>query len=227
MKRKSLKPLLQKVIKKSNNIKFKITMSDEINYELKIPEERVAVLIGTDGQAKKEIEEQTKSKLEISKDGDVLISGEDGLLLFTAKDIVRAIGRGFNPKIALQLMKTDYIMEIIDLSEVLGKNKNTIDRLKGRVIGREGKSRQEIERVTDTYISIYGKTIGIIGEITQVSLARQAIAMLLEGSMHKTVYQFLDRKKKEILFSWFSLENQTFKNLSFSSPAVCLRLQKS
>jgi len=201
MKRKSLKPLLQKVIKKSNNIKFKITMSDEINYELKIPEERVAVLIGTDGQAKKEIEEQTKSKLEISKDGDVLISGEDGLLLFTAKDIVRAIGRGFNPKIALQLMKTDYIMEIIDLSEVLGKNKNTIDRLKGRVIGREGKSRQEIERVTDTYISIYGKTIGIIGEITQVSLARQAIAMLLEGSMHKTVYQFLDRKKKEILFS--------------------------
>lgn len=199
MKRKSLKPLLQKVIKKSNNIEF--TMSDEINYELKIPEERVAVLIGTDGQAKKEIEEQTKSKLEISKDGDVLISGEDGLLLFTAKDIVRAIGRGFNPKIALQLMKTDYIMEIIDLSEVLGKNKNTIDRLKGRVIGREGKSRQEIERVTDTYISIYGKTIGIIGEITQVSLARQAIAMLLEGSMHKTVYQFLDRKKKEILFS--------------------------
>ena len=195
MKRKSLKPLLQKVIKKSNNIEF--TMSDEINYELKIPEERVAVLIGTDGQAKKEIEEQTKSKLEISKDGDVLISGEDGLLLFTAKDI----GRGFNPKIALQLMKTDYIMEIIDLSEVLGKNKNTIDRLKGRVIGREGKSRQEIERVTDTYISIYGKTIGIIGEITQVSLARQAIAMLLEGSMHKTVYQFLDRKKKEILFS--------------------------
>lgn len=173
---------------------------EEFSYELKIPEERVGVLVGTEGSTKKSIEQQTKSVLTISKEGDVSINGEEALLLYTAREIVRAIGRGFNPKIALLLLKMDYGLEIIDLKDVAGKNKNLLERIKGRVIGTEGKSREEVERLTDTHISVYGKTIGIIGETEQVSLAREAVAMLVSGSMHKTVYQFLERKKKEKLF---------------------------
>ncbi len=173
---------------------------DEFSYDLRIPEERVGVLIGVNGKVKADIEKYTKSKLEISKDGDVLIIGEDALLLFVAKEIARAIGRGFNPNTALLLLKSDYILEMIDMKVVAGKNKNTLERLKGRVIGTGGKAREEIERLTDTHISVYGKTIGIIGEVGQAMLAREAMAMLLSGSMHKTVYQFLERKKKEMLF---------------------------
>jgi len=173
---------------------------DEFSYELKIPQERVAVLIGKDGETKKEIETLSKSELDISKEGDVTISGDDGLQLYTTREIVRAIARGFNPKIALLLLKTDYALEIIDMKEIAGKSKNTMQRLKGRVIGKGGKSREEIERLSNTNISVYGKTIGIIGESIQVSLARQAVAMLLQGSMHKTVFRFLEKKKKEQLF---------------------------
>lgn len=172
----------------------------DISYELKVPEERVAVLIGANGETKKEIEQETKCHLDISKEGDVVITGEDGLMLFTAKEIVRAIARGFNPKLAMLLLKQDYLLEIIDMKDIAGKSKSTMERLKGRVIGTGGKSRAEIERLTDTHISIYGKTIGILGEMSDVSLARQAVAMLLQGSMHKTVFQFLEKKKKEILF---------------------------
>ena len=175
-------------------------MDPEFSYELKIPEERVAVLIGTEGKTKKEIEEATTSQLEISKEGDVIIRGSDGLLLYTTKEIVHAIGRGFNPKIALQLLKTDYTLELIDMREIAGKSKNTLERIKGRVIGKGGKSREEIERLTETHISVYGKTVGIIGETVHVALAREALAMLLGGSMHKSVFQFLERKKKEIMF---------------------------
>lgn len=174
--------------------------SEEFSYELKIPEERVAVLIGSSGETKKEIERETRCKLDISKEGDVTITGDDGLMLFTAREIVRAIARGFNPKIALLLLKPDYALEIMDLKALAGKNKNTMERLKGRVIGTGGKARAEIERLTETAISVYGKTIGILGEMNNVSLSRQAVAMLLQGSMHKTVYQFLERKRKEILF---------------------------
>src|SRR3989344_596615 len=172
----------------------------DLSYELKIPEERIAVLIGANGETKKEIEQETKCKLDISKEGDVTITGEDGLMLFTAKEIVRAIARGFNPKLAMLLLKQDYMLEMIDMKDIAGKNKSTMERLKGRVIGTGGKSRAEIERLTDTHISIYGKTIGILGEMGSVSLARQAVAMLLQGSMHKTVFQFLEQKKKEIMF---------------------------
>ncbi len=174
-------------------------MTDEFSYELKISEERIAVLIGAEGKIKKDIEEATQSKLEISKDGDVTITGEDALLLYTAREMVRAVSRGFNPKIALLLLKTDYVLEIIDLSDVAGKNKNVLERLKGRVIGTAGKARQEIELLTDTYLSVYGKTIGIIGEIAAVTVAREALSMLIRGSMHRTVYQYLERKRKEIL----------------------------
>lgn len=173
---------------------------DALLYELKIPEERVAVLIGAEGKTKKEIEEQTKSKLNISKEGDVTITGDDGLMLFATKEMVRAIGRGFNPKIALQLLKTDYALEIMDLRDYAGKNKNTLERLKARVIGTAGKARAEIERLTETHLSVYGKTIGIIGETSQVAYARQALEMLLEGAMHKTVYHFLEKKRKEMVF---------------------------
>lgn len=173
---------------------------NELAYDLKIPQERVAVLIGTEGKTKKELEQATKSKLDVSTEGDVVITGTDPLLLYTALEIVRAIARGFNPKVALLLLKTDYALEMMDLKNIAGKNKNMMERLKGRVIGTAGKSREEMERLTDTHISVYGKTIGIIGEVTQVGLARQAVAMLLEGAMHSTVYRFLERKKKEMLF---------------------------
>jgi ribosomal RNA assembly protein len=171
----------------------------EFSYEIKIPEERIAVLIGKDGVTKKDIEEQTKCSLDISKDGDVTITGEDALLLYTTREIVHAIARGFNPKTALLLLKTDYALELIDMKDIAGKSKNTLLRLKGRVIGKGGKSRETVEQLTNTYISVYGKTIGIIGETGEVSNARQAIVMLLKGSMHKTVYQFLERKRKEMM----------------------------
>ncbi|HLC51736.1 MAG TPA: KH domain-containing protein [Candidatus Nanoarchaeia archaeon] len=173
---------------------------EEFAYELKIPQERIAVLIGKDGETKTEVEKATKSQLNISQEGDVTIMGEDALLMFSAKEIVHAIARGFNPKTALLLLKTDYALEIIDMKEVAGKNRNTLQRIKGRVIGKGGTSREEIERLTECYVSVYGKTIGIIGELQHVSIAREAIAMLLSGSMHKTVFSFLERKKKEVLF---------------------------
>ncbi len=186
---------------KEEKIDLEITNSEnqEFAYELKIPQERVAVLIGEKGEIKKEIESQTKTELEISSEGDVTITGDDALLLFTSQQIVKAIARGFNPKIALLLINNDYVLEMIDLKDASGKSKNMMIRLKGRIIGKEGRSREELERLTNTNISVYGKTIAIIGETMDVFNARQAISMLLQGAMHKTVYRFLEKQKKKTM----------------------------
>ena len=113
---------------------------EEFIFELKIPKERIAVLIGKNGEIKKQIEEATKTKLEIdSKEGDVFITGKDGLAIFSAKQIVRAVARGFNPEIAMLLLKHDYSLEIVEMNQFV-KSKNSMIRLKGRVIGKEGKS---------------------------------------------------------------------------------------
>ena len=61
-------------------------------YELRIPKERVAVLIGKNGEAKKDLEENTKTQIKVdSREGDVFISGKDALGLYTARELVKAI----------------------------------------------------------------------------------------------------------------------------------------
>ena len=75
---------------------------EDFVYELKIPKERVAVVIGKGGDVKKTIESSTKTDIEIeSSTGDVFIYGSDALGMFTAREVVKAIGRGFNPEYVL------------------------------------------------------------------------------------------------------------------------------
>ena len=171
----------------------------EYSYELKVPKSRVAVIIGKEGSVKKEIEEATNTKLAIdSKEGDVFVSGEDALGLYTAREIIRAIARGFNPELARLLLKPDYVLDVVDLNEFIGKSKDAMIRLKGRVIGKEGKSRKLIEQLTDCNISVFGKTIGIIGIPDSAANARRAVESLLKGSTHANVYKWLEKRRRDI-----------------------------
>ena len=184
--------------KKTEETAMQEEMTQEFSYELKIPKERVAVLIGKKGEIKKQLEAATKTKLSIdSKEGDVEVTGEDALQLYTAKEIVRAIGRGFNPEIAMLLLKGDYGFDIIPINDY-AKTPNDAERLKGRVIGEGGKSRKTIEELAECNISVYGKTISIIGQFENMTIARRAIELLLAGSSHAHVYRLLEKARKEL-----------------------------
>ena len=176
----------------------------EFSYELKIPKERVAILIGKNGSVKSKLEEETHTVLKVdSSEGDVFISGDDAIELFNAREVIKAMGRGFNPEIAFLLMKGDYVFELINLAENV-KSKNSMLRLKGRVIGQEGKTRKIIEEMTECHVSVYGKTIGIIGRAENIGIAKQAVMNLIEGSPHSSVYKWLEKKRKEVKFARFS-----------------------
>ena len=171
---------------------------------LKIPRERIGVLIGPNGEIKKYVERTLLVKLEIeSETGGVKIilteNVEDPSLLFKAKDVVNAIGRGFSPELAFRLIRDEEaFLDIIDLRAIFGKSESDIRRVKGRIIGMEGKTRRIIEELTETNVCVYGYTVGLIGDIEQVQAAREAIQMLIRGSLHSTVYRFLHRKRREL-----------------------------
>ena len=165
---------------------------------LKIPLDRVGVLIGPKGILKKELEGETNTKISVdSKDGDIKIEGDDALGIYTVKEVVKAVGRGFNPDIAKLLIKQDYFFELINIHDYV-KSKSSMDRLKGRIIGAGGKARKNVEDLTETFISVYGKTIGIIGMADHVAIAKKAIESLLQGSPHSNVYRWLEKKHREI-----------------------------
>ncbi|GIU70395.1 MAG: RNA-processing protein [Candidatus Woesearchaeota archaeon] len=171
---------------------------EEYSYELKISKDRIAVLIGSKGETKKELESITDCKINVdSKEGDVIITGKDPISLFSLKEVIRAIARGFNPELSKQLLKQDYILEIISLNDY-SKEKNHQLRLKGRVIGMEGKARHTIEDLTECHISVYGKTISIIGKIEMVGLCKRALETLLAGTPHSNVYKWLEKQRKLI-----------------------------
>ncbi|MBW3002104.1 KH domain-containing protein [Candidatus Woesearchaeota archaeon] len=176
----------------------KQNQTEEFEYILKIPKERVAVLIGKKGEEKKQLEKTLNIQITVdSKEGDVTITGKEALKVYTAREIVRAIGRGFNPDIAKSLLKVDYGFDMININEY-AKTKKDAERLKGRVIGQEGKSRATLEELTGTNICVYGKTIGIIGPFDALVLARRAIESLLSGSLHTPVYRWLEKRRGEL-----------------------------
>jgi ribosomal RNA assembly protein len=61
-----------------------------------------------------------------------------------------------------------------------------------------GKTRNIIEELTDTNVAVYGHTVSIIGTIEEAEVAREAVQMLVKGSLHATVYRFLHRKRREL-----------------------------
>ena len=172
---------------------------DEYMSELKIPKARIAVLIGEKGEIKNKIQKKLEVKLVIdSKEGDIDIIGEDSVNILIAEKIVRAISRGFNTKHALKLINETYNLEVIDLTEFVGKNVRQTKRVKSRLIGTDGKTRKTVELLSNTKIVIYGKTISIIGDYINVGVARKAIELLLIGKTHATVYKWLEGQKRAL-----------------------------
>jgi ribosomal RNA assembly protein len=168
--------------------------------DIKIPEERIGVLVGPGGTMKHLIEEKTKTTLEIdSETGTVSIaSAEDPLQSLRVLDLVKAIGRGFSPERALSILDDEMLMlDVLDLSRLVG-TRNDMARIKGRIIGKDGRSREIMERLTGAKVSVYGKTVAILGYPEQNRVARTAIEMLLDGAPHGNVYGFLEKKHQEL-----------------------------
>ena len=173
----------------------------ETRVYVKIPIERVGVLIGPKGKIKRRIEEICGIDLVIdSETGSVEIVLEpqtsDASVLMQVQNLVRAIGRGFSPQRALKLLEEEIYLDIIDLTDHVGRSKNALERVRGRIIGQNGKAREIIEELTGTTVSIYGHTASIIGELDDIEVTKEAILMLVKGSFHKTVFNYLYQERE-------------------------------
>ncbi len=174
------------------------------NMFVRIPKERVGVLVGPEGKVKRDVEEQLLVKLTIeSEGGGVEITldekATDPTMLFRAKDVVTAIGRGFSPDEAFRLIRNeDAVFDSIDLREIFDRSESDIRRVKSRIIGMNGKTRRTIEELSEADVVVYGHTIGFIGTFEQVDIARNAVQMIIQGSQHHSVYAFLQKKRREL-----------------------------
>jgi ribosomal RNA assembly protein len=171
-------------------------------FSIRIPQERIGVLIGKGGEIKSEIEKRSLTTLTIDSDvGDVLIDESkvtDPEMSLRARDVIRAIGRGFSPQRAFRLFDPGTYLEVIDLKDFTGKNSKRAKTVKARLIGTGGKTRRLIEELSESYLSVYGNTASLIGDYVQNQISRESVLMILRGNQHSTVYKYLERKRKDI-----------------------------
>jgi len=169
---------------------------------VKVPQERIGVLVGKNGEVKNNIENVTGTSINIeSESGEVYVEqghSDDPAVSLKAIEIIKAIARGFSPERALILLKDEYYLAILNIKDYAGNNKRRIRQLRGRVIGKDGRTRELIEELSDTKVSVYGNTVAVIGEYEELEIAKIAIDMILNGAEHSSVYSFLERKRKEL-----------------------------
>ncbi|HKM09697.1 MAG TPA: KH domain-containing protein [Candidatus Methanomethylophilaceae archaeon] len=169
---------------------------------VRITVDRIGVLIGKSGETKKMLQKVSGLPMRISKDGTVTIDDEktdDPLMALKLVEVVRAIGRGFNPEDALRLLDDDEYLEIIDLKESVADKQ--MSRVRGRLIGRGGKTKEIIEDLTLCDMIVYGNTVGLIGNSISLPVAKHAVEMIVNGSEHSSVYSYLEGQRPRLRIS--------------------------
>ena len=176
---------------------------------IRIPDDRIGALIGKAGNVKSSIEKSCYVSIDIDGDnGEVFIKSVgdvEKMQPFKAMEIVSAIGRGFSPENAMTLLEGENTLHVIDLREFGSKSPDQVDRIRGRIIGEQGKARKNMENLSNTSIAVYGRTVSIIGGPTQLKLAVDAIESLSSGSMHGHVYKRIESSRRQEKFARMQL----------------------
>ena len=166
----------------------------------RVPKDRIAVLIGKGGQTRKMIEDSCGGTLTIdSQTGDVSIVWDeevDPIKKMKIPDVINAIGRGLAPRRAIQLIEDEMFLRIYDIREWVGRQPKQTKRMRGRLIGTNGRIRTLIEEFSNCEIAIYGSTVVVIGDRDGLELAAPAIEGILRGSEHGTVLFGLEKDRK-------------------------------
>ncbi|MHA2089838.1 MAG: KH domain-containing protein [Candidatus Kariarchaeaceae archaeon] len=169
---------------------------------LRIPLKRIGVVIGKGGSNRTTIEEKTLSKIIIDSDtGEVEIRArpelEDPVQLLNARDIVKAIGRGFSIQQSMKLVEDNYYLEIIRLKPMVGPQPTQMRRVKSRIIGSGGKTKESIEELTGCSLVVLGGTVSLIGEFERIANAKDAVVNIINGFQVENVISQLEELKRE------------------------------
>lgn len=170
---------------------------------IRIPADRVGTLIGKKGEIKKTLQDISGIKIDINtEEGEIVLHDDvelkDPLKALQLMDVVKAVGRGFNPDKAMRLFEDDEYLEVVDLKEFIGERSGQMHRVRGRLIGKDGKTRRIIEDLTGVDMVIYGNTVGLIGNSISLPVAKHAVELILQGSEHATVYHYLESQRPRL-----------------------------
>ncbi len=136
------------------------------------------------------IENKVKVKISFGKDSIGIRASE--LNEYLIEQVIRAIDFGFNAEDALLLLNEDFILEFIEVKE--HTRRKNLKEVRARLIGREGKARKTIEKLTGAEIVIHKNTVGVIVDSDHSEAVVQGIESLIQGAKHGNVFAYLEKQ---------------------------------
>ena len=130
--------------------------------------------------------------VKITNKGKVLFVEGEGEQEYLAIQVIEAIDLGFKIVQALLLIQDDFILEKINIKDIT--KRNDLERVRGRIIGTDGRTKKIIENLSDCFISLHDNVVGIIGLTDNIEKAIQALTSIIQGSKQNRVYSSLERK---------------------------------
>lgn len=144
---------------------------------------------------------KSKDRLESELDVKIGINGKEISISgkpeneYTAEQVIEALDLGFPFSNALGIKKDDLLFEILNIKEFA--NQKNFERVRGRVIGKQGKALRTISSLSDCYLELNGNRLGIIGSAENIRTVEEACKLLVKGSKHSNVYAYLEKHRPE------------------------------
>ncbi|MEK6928250.1 MAG: KH domain-containing protein [Nanoarchaeota archaeon] len=136
-----------------------------------------------------------KLNLEIKLEGHKVTFEGEAVDELAAEKVFNAIEFGFTVHQSLQLIDPDILFVKIKMKSAT-RRKDMKD-VRGRIIGREGKTKRTIESISDCEVVINGNEVGIIGLVDNIEAATTGIKNIAKGSKQANVYNYMERMNAE------------------------------
>jgi ribosomal RNA assembly protein len=114
---------------------------------------------------------------------------------YIAEKVIEALDFGFPFASALDIKKDDFIFETMNIKEY--SNQKNFERVRGRIIGKDGKTLRTISNLSDCHIELLGNKLGIIGYSENIRKVEEACKILIKGSKQANVYAYLEKHRPE------------------------------
>jgi len=117
---------------------------------------------------------------------------------YVAEKVIDALNFGFPFEHAVTIKKQDFTFEIINIKD--HTTRNDLSRVRGRLIGKHGKTLQTLNQLTKCFFELKNNEIGIIGEPEHIKNAQESVISIIKGSKHSNVYSLLEKHQVKPVF---------------------------
>jgi len=144
---------------------------------------------------KNKLKLEKQLKIKIKNNGKLFTINGTAEEEYLASKVFEAIDLGFSAEKALLLKDENKILHILSIKGIT--KRHDIERVRGRVIGTQGKTLGNLSKLSNCHFSIKDNQVGIIGDAEKITEAILAVTSIIQGSKQGNVYARLEKETKK------------------------------